>query len=106
MWFRISKDVDFAHKIAGVLVESDGHPSKSTGFIPSKKQKLFYHLIVYRVMGCQGSSFTGFSPDEKFPQAAFAPYKNHNYEWNVDVSYLLWTPNYWCFRIKSYLLFL
>lgn len=39
VWFRISKDVDFAHKIAGVLVESDGYPSKPTGFIPSKKQQ-------------------------------------------------------------------
>ncbi|KAG6497136.1 hypothetical protein ZIOFF_045024 [Zingiber officinale] len=55
---RVSKDVDFAHKIAGVLVESDEYPSKSTGF----------------------------SPAEKFPQAAFAPYKNHSYEWNADGS--------------------
>ncbi|URE35756.1 Nicastrin [Musa troglodytarum] len=52
---RISKDMDFAQKVAGVLVESDGYRSKSLGF----------------------------SPAEKFPQAAFAPYKNINYEWNL-----------------------
>nr|XP_018687042.1 PREDICTED: nicastrin [Musa acuminata subsp. malaccensis] len=51
LFLRISKDMDFAQKVAGVLVESDGYPR--------------------------------FSPAEKFPQAAFAPYKNINYEWNL-----------------------
>ncbi|XP_064939098.1 nicastrin-like [Musa acuminata AAA Group] len=55
LFLRISKDMDFAQKVAGVLVESDGYPSKSLGF----------------------------SPAEKFPQSAFAPYKNINYEWNL-----------------------
>ncbi|THU47345.1 hypothetical protein C4D60_Mb09t14510 [Musa balbisiana] len=55
LFLRISKDMDFAQKVAGVLVESDGYPSKSLGF----------------------------SPAEKFPQSSFAPYKNINYEWNL-----------------------
>ncbi|WOL20134.1 nicastrin [Canna indica] len=55
LFLRISKDQDFARKVAGVLVESDGY-SRNT---------------------------TGFSPAEKFPLAAFAPYKNINYEWNL-----------------------
>nr|CAD1825288.1 unnamed protein product [Ananas comosus var. bracteatus] len=59
---RVSSDLEFSKKVAGVLVESSGQ---------------------------QNNSF-GFSPVEKFPQADFAPYKNHSYEWNPVGSGIMW----------------
>lgn len=52
--FRISSDSKLAQKIAGILVEASGFENR----------------------------LLGFSPDEKFPQAEFAPYRNHSFEWN------------------------
>uniref|UniRef100_A0A1D1XNW5 Nicastrin n=1 Tax=Anthurium amnicola TaxID=1678845 RepID=A0A1D1XNW5_9ARAE len=53
LFLRISNDQDFAQNVAGVLVESK-----------------------------DVSQSSGFSPVGKFPQAEFAPYKKHNFEWN------------------------
>ncbi|KAG9443953.1 hypothetical protein H6P81_015293 [Aristolochia fimbriata] len=61
---RVSSDLNFAQKVAGVLVESEveGHNELAGGF----------------------------SPDDKFPQAEFAPYKKNNYEWNPVGSGIMW----------------
>lgn len=60
---RVSNDATFAQKVAAVLVES-------------------------------GSEFqnesSGFSPDQKFPHAEFAPYKKLDYEWNPAGSGIMW----------------
>uniref|UniRef100_A0A803MZ88 Nicastrin n=1 Tax=Chenopodium quinoa TaxID=63459 RepID=A0A803MZ88_CHEQI len=55
---RVATDADFGRNIGGVLVEAE-----------SNKEKL-----------------KGFSPDEKFPQSKFSPYKNLTYEWNPNVA--------------------
>ncbi|KAM0949128.1 putative nicastrin [Dioscorea sansibarensis] len=60
-FLRVSSDLYFAKKVAGVLVE------------PSNLNKS-----------------VGFSPVEKFPQAAFAPYQSVNYEWNPTGSGIMW----------------
>ncbi|KAL8550141.1 hypothetical protein ACS0TY_008822 [Phlomoides rotata] len=60
---RVSKDPDFAKKVAGILVESG-----------SKVQ----------------NGLKGFSPDVKFPQAEFAPYPSKNFEWNPAGSGIMW----------------
>ncbi|XP_068663226.1 nicastrin isoform X2 [Aristolochia californica] len=61
---RVSSDLDFAKKVAGVLVESEAE--------------------------AQNELAGGFSPDDKFPQAEFAPYKKNNYEWNPVGSGIMW----------------
>ncbi|KAE9594414.1 putative nicastrin [Lupinus albus] len=63
LFARISDDISFASKVGGVLVES--------GTDLQNKLK-------------------GFSPDQKFPQAEFAPYDNINYEWNPIGSGIMW----------------
>ncbi|XP_011043905.1 PREDICTED: nicastrin isoform X2 [Populus euphratica] len=60
---RISNDSSFAKNIGGVLVEQ--------GMDTQIKLK-------------------GFSPDQKFPGAEFAPYKSINYEWNPIGSGMMW----------------
>ncbi|KAE8713861.1 Nicastrin [Hibiscus syriacus] len=60
---RVSNDSSFARNVGGVLVES--------GVAIQHKQK-------------------GFSPAQKFPQAAFAPYLNTTYEWNPIGSGIMW----------------
>ncbi|KAL6537670.1 hypothetical protein OROHE_012297 [Orobanche hederae] len=52
---RMSNDSDFAGKVAGILVESGTQ-------VPN--------------------DLRGFSPDVKFPQLEFAPYRSNNFEWN------------------------
>ncbi|XP_021757387.1 nicastrin-like isoform X1 [Chenopodium quinoa] len=59
---RVATDADFGRNIGGVLVEAE-----------SNKEKL-----------------KGFSPDEKFPQSKFSPYKNLTYEWNPNGSGIMW----------------
>ncbi|XP_024455410.2 nicastrin isoform X4 [Populus trichocarpa] len=61
--FRISNDSSFAKNIGGVLVEQ--------GMDSQIKLK-------------------GFSPDQKFPGAEYAPYKSINYEWNPIGSGMMW----------------
>lgn len=60
---RISNDSSFAKNIGGVLVEQ--------GMDTQIKLK-------------------GFSPDQKFPGAEYAPYKSINYEWNPIGSGMMW----------------
>ncbi|KAL9355117.1 hypothetical protein Peur_053087 [Populus x canadensis] len=60
---RISNDSSFAKNIGGVLVEQ--------GMDTQIKLK-------------------GFSPDQKFPGAEYAPYKSVNYEWNPIGSGMMW----------------
>ncbi|KAH0468003.1 hypothetical protein IEQ34_003036 [Dendrobium chrysotoxum] len=60
--FRVSSDPKLAQRIAGVLVEATGFKNRSLGF----------------------------SPDEKFPQADFAPYQNVSFEWNPPGSGIMW----------------
>lgn len=60
---RISNDSSFAKNIGGVLVEQ--------GMDSQIKLK-------------------GFSPDQKFPGAEYAPYKSINYEWNPIGSGMMW----------------
>ncbi|XP_061978467.1 nicastrin isoform X1 [Populus nigra] len=60
---RTSNDSSFAKNIGGVLVEQ--------GMDTQIKLK-------------------GFSPDQKFPGAEYAPYKNINYEWNPIGSGMMW----------------
>ncbi|RWR95970.1 nicastrin isoform X1 [Cinnamomum micranthum f. kanehirae] len=60
---RVSNDVNFAQKVAGVLVE----------FRPEFQNKS-----------------SGFSPVENFPQAEFAPYKEADYDWNPAGSGIMW----------------
>ncbi|KAJ6738502.1 NICASTRIN [Salix koriyanagi] len=60
---RISNDSNFAKNIGGVLVEQ--------GMDTQIKSK-------------------GFSPDQKFPGAEFAPYKTNNYEWNPIGAGMMW----------------
>ncbi|PKU68574.1 Nicastrin [Dendrobium catenatum] len=60
--FRVSSDPKFAQRIAGVLVEATGFKNRSLGF----------------------------SPDEKFPQADFAPYPNVSFQWNPRGSGIMW----------------
>ncbi|KAL3613529.1 hypothetical protein CASFOL_042563 [Castilleja foliolosa] len=52
---RVSNDSDFARKVAGILVESGTQVQ---------------------------NNLKGFSPDAKFPQAEFAPYRSNEFEWN------------------------
>lgn len=59
---RVSSDSKLAQKIAGVLVEATGLENRSLGF----------------------------SPDEKFPLAEFAPYQTRNFEWNPRGSGIMW----------------
>lgn len=60
---RVSSDSNFARNVAGVLVES----------------------------GTQNQTqLTGSSPDKKFPQAEFAPYRNNKFEWNPTGSGIMW----------------
>ncbi|PHT31155.1 Nicastrin [Capsicum baccatum] len=63
LFFRLLNDADFSMHVVGVLVESG-----------SQLQ----------------NSLKGFSPDRKFPQAEFAPYKSGNFEWNPTGSGLMW----------------
>ncbi|KAL2333210.1 hypothetical protein Fmac_014423 [Flemingia macrophylla] len=63
LFTRISDDSSFAIKVSGVLVEP--------------KIDLQNNL-------------KGFSPDQKFPQAQFAPYHNTSYEWNPIGSGIMW----------------
>ncbi|KAK8928274.1 Nicastrin [Platanthera zijinensis] len=58
----IGGDSKLAQKIAGILVEATGLENRSLGF----------------------------SPDEKFPQAEFAPYQNLSFEWNPRGSGIMW----------------
>ncbi|CAA3027034.1 nicastrin isoform X2 [Olea europaea subsp. europaea] len=60
---RLSKDLDFAGKVAGILVESRTEVS---------------------------NGLKGFSPDGKFPQAEFAPYQSNNFTWNPPGSGIMW----------------
>lgn len=60
---RMLNDSSFAANIGGVLVES----------ATEVQNKL-----------------KGFSPDRKFPQAEFAPYKSNGYEWNPIGSGIMW----------------
>ncbi|KAL1365396.1 hypothetical protein HN51_013432 [Arachis hypogaea] len=60
---RISDDLSFASKVAGVLVKSRTDVQ---------------------------NNLKGFSPDQKFPQAQFAPYHNFSYEWNPIGSGIMW----------------
>ncbi|KAH6796470.1 Zn-dependent exopeptidases superfamily protein [Perilla frutescens var. hirtella] len=60
---RVSKDSDFARKVAGILVESE-------------------NLVQ--------NGFNGFSPDVKFPQAELAPYPSNNFQWNPTGSGIMW----------------
>ncbi|CAL8137633.1 unnamed protein product [Prunus armeniaca] len=62
---RTLNDSTFAKNVAGILVESS----------PEFQNKL-----------------KGFSPDQKFPQSEFAPYKSINYEWNPIGSGIMWNP--------------
>ncbi|XP_058108346.1 nicastrin isoform X2 [Magnolia sinica] len=62
-FLRVSKDLNFAQKVAGVLVESKA--------------------VVQ-------NDLPGFSPVEKFPQAEFAPYQKPSYEWNPAGSGIMW----------------
>ncbi|XP_071696314.1 nicastrin isoform X2 [Rutidosis leptorrhynchoides] len=62
---RVSSDSNFASHVAGVLVES----------------------------GTQNQTHvTGSSPDNKFPQAEFAPYQNSKFKWNPTGSGIMWKP--------------
>lgn len=60
---RLSKDLEFAGKVAGVLVESQTEVS---------------------------DRLKGSSPDGKFPGAEFAPYQSNNFEWNPTGSGIMW----------------
>ncbi|KAL7094348.1 hypothetical protein ACP275_11G097700 [Erythranthe tilingii] len=62
---RVSKDSEFAEKVVGILVESGSQVQ---------------------------NGLSGFSPDVKFPQAAFAPYQSNNFEWNPAGSGIMWKP--------------
>ncbi|KAK9074877.1 hypothetical protein SSX86_003196 [Deinandra increscens subsp. villosa] len=60
---RVSSDSNFARNVAGVLVES----------------------------GAQNQTHSeGSSPDKKFPQAEFSPYKNNEFNWNPTGSGIMW----------------
>lgn len=63
LFTRISDDSSFASKVGGVLVEPR--------------------------IDLQ-NNLKGFSPDQKFPQAQFAPYYNTSYEWNPIGSGIMW----------------
>ncbi|KAK2440419.1 hypothetical protein P8452_19522 [Trifolium repens] len=63
LFTRLSADPSLARKVGGVLVES----------VTDSQKKL-----------------NGFSPDQKFPQAEFAPYHNISYEWNPIGSGIMW----------------
>lgn len=63
LFARISSDSSFASKVGGVLVESR----------TDSQDKL-----------------KEFSPEQKFPQAGFAPYHNISYEWNPAGSDIMW----------------
>ncbi|XP_058108347.1 nicastrin isoform X3 [Magnolia sinica] len=65
-FLRVSKDLNFAQKVAGVLVESKA-------------------VVQNDLPGLQR-----FSPVEKFPQAEFAPYQKPSYEWNPAGSGIMW----------------
>ncbi|XP_075510416.1 nicastrin isoform X2 [Primulina tabacum] len=60
---RVSKDPNFSRNVAGVLVEASTQVQN----------------------GLKGNS-----PDVKFPQAEFAPYKNNKFEWNPAGSGIMW----------------
>lgn len=83
---RISDDLSFASKVAGVLVES--------GTEVQNKLKGKYQLSTHCICLNNGKllmivffswSLAGFSPERKFPQAEFIPYNNTRYEWNPMV---------------------
>ncbi|KAJ4764059.1 Nicastrin [Rhynchospora pubera] len=61
-FLRVSGDMEFSKNVAGVLVE----PSETVNMS------------------------SGFSPADKFPQSAFAPYSNTSYEWNLPGSGIMW----------------
>ncbi|XP_057971438.1 nicastrin isoform X2 [Malania oleifera] len=72
---RISSDSNFSKNVGGVLVESR---AESVG------------------------KLKGFSPDEKFPQAKFAPYRSIDYEWNPTGSGIMWnTYNFPIFLLSE-----
>ncbi|XP_052193080.1 nicastrin isoform X2 [Diospyros lotus] len=60
---RVSNDSNFARRIGGVLVESESEIK---------------------------NGLKGFSPDQKFPQAEFSPYRSINYQWNPIGSGRMW----------------
>ncbi|KZV53792.1 nicastrin [Dorcoceras hygrometricum] len=60
---RVSKDPDFSRNVAGVLVEASTQVQ---------------------------NGLNRNSPDVKFPQAEFAPYKSNNFEWNPAGSGIMW----------------
>lgn len=59
---RISNDPKLGQRIAGILVEATGIKN----------------------------GLLGFSPDEKFPQAEFAPYQNVSFKWNPRGTGIMW----------------
>uniref|UniRef100_A0ACD5ZEA0 Uncharacterized protein n=1 Tax=Avena sativa TaxID=4498 RepID=A0ACD5ZEA0_AVESA len=61
-FLRVSNDPELYHKVAGVLVESNG-----------------VH-----------NSLLELSPDRKFPQEDFAPYSNVSHDWNPAGSGIMW----------------
>ncbi|KAJ3699369.1 hypothetical protein LUZ61_003074 [Rhynchospora tenuis] len=61
-FLRVSSDLEFSKNVAGVLVEPTETVNMSSGF----------------------------SPADKFPQSAFAPYSNTSYEWNLPGSSIMW----------------
>jgi hypothetical protein len=80
-----------ARKVGGVLVESVTDSQKKLNgkycwFALSKYRVVFYFLFKdARIITFFFKSYVGFSPDQKFPQAEFAPYHNISYEWNPIV---------------------
>uniref|UniRef100_A0A453PIP3 Nicastrin n=1 Tax=Aegilops tauschii subsp. strangulata TaxID=200361 RepID=A0A453PIP3_AEGTS len=59
-FLRVSNDPELYHKVAGVLVESNG------------------------------DKLLELSPDRKFPQEDFAPYSNVSHDWNPSGSGIMW----------------
>ncbi|XP_044951706.1 nicastrin [Hordeum vulgare subsp. vulgare] len=59
-FLRVSNDPELYHKVAGVLVESNG------------------------------DKLLELSPDRKFPQGDFAPYSNVSHDWNPAGSGIMW----------------
>ncbi|KAL6912167.1 hypothetical protein ACP4OV_000972 [Aristida adscensionis] len=60
-FMRVSNDAELYHKVAGVLVEPNGV-----------------------------NNLIELSPDNKFPQEAFAPYPNLSHDWNPAGSGIMW----------------
>ncbi|KAF1891248.1 hypothetical protein Lal_00001390 [Lupinus albus] len=92
----ISDDISFASKVGGVLVESGTDlQNKLKGKEASVYSLSFSNKarLILAFKAAHDSSFlpcVGFSPDQKFPQAEFAPYDNINYEWNPIGSGIMW----------------